>query len=230
MKKLLNIAAALFATVASSQAFVIQMNVDAAFEGAQNSSETFFNNSSNGASFMPGFFTSTGDLSGTLLTDMQISALGANPAALNAAFYSLGVSSEFENNGFAGLYGATFGIAESADAGVFPLTIAQYSALQPVASIYGYITSTDGMELGVFNSNKGLAPLASLNSLQNQFTINFAGSGTTTAVIGSLGPDGSGVFLTGNALRTTPVIPEPSSFGLIGLAGMVLIFRRRRLA
>jgi hypothetical protein len=226
MKNTLLITAVILAAVGRSQAFVINMNASANFEGAQNSSGVKFNDTTNGATFLAGFFTSTGDATGTLLTDVQIGALGANSAALDAAFVELGATTSFNNFG-EGLFAGTFGIAETMDAGAFPLTIAQYNSYQPNAGVYAYIKSSDGMELGVFKANDLLAPSASLNSLQNEFTINFGGT-NSTAVIGSIAT-GQGVF-AGNALQTTAVIPEPSSFGLIGLAAMAMIFRRRRNA
>ncbi len=224
MKTNLSIAGALLATAISSQAFVINMNASANFEGAQNASGVKFNDAANGATFLAGFFTTTGDASGTLLTNVQIGALGANPAALDSSFVELGSTTSFNNFG-EGLFAGTFGVAETMDAGAFPLTIAQYNSYQPNAQLYAYIKSADGMELGVFNSNQGLAASASLNSLQNEFTINFGGS-VSTAVIGSIAT-GQGVF-AGNALQTTPIIPEPSAFALIGLGAMILVIRRRR--
>lgn len=227
MKAKLLIAAALLVASVPSQAFVINMNASANFEGAQNALGVPFDNTGNQATFFAGFFTTTGDASGLLLTDVQIGALGANPVALDAAFVSLGSTTNF-NTVAPGVFGGTFGVAETMDAGAFPLTIAQYNTYQPNANIYAYIKSADGMELGVFNSNALLAPSASLTSLQNEFTINFGGS-VSTAVIGAIGPNNSGAFF-GNALRTTAVVPEPTAFGLLGLSAVALIFRRRRRA
>lgn len=208
--------------VSNSTATVVFLNASAGGAGAEDSSGIKYTNGT--ATFASGFFTNDGTAGGALLSNAQITSLGANPAALDAAFVEIGSSNVFENGGD-GLFGDSFEIADiPADAGALPLTTAQYTSLfNNGATMYAYIQSAT--EVGVWDSGVGLLDPGTVGDFNNQVIANFNGL-NVTSVVGTTDVGGGTFF--GDSLRTTAIIPEPSAFGLLGLSAVGLLLRRKR--
>ena len=203
MKYLLSTILLLITPLATLHATVVVLNATAGGGGAENSAGTKYTD--NEATFQTGFFTQDGTPTGTLLTHGEITALGANPTALDARFVELGTSQSFSAGGD-GLFGASFEIADvPADAtGSLALSAAQYDAIFAAgATMFAYIVSDT--EVGVWDSGTGVLDPGTVSAFNFSFTPNFNGNNVTT-LVGSIG---SGVFF-GASLRTTPIIQSPS--------------------
>ncbi len=233
MKLALSILGAVAMTALSAEAFVIKVAGNNFFTGVSDSGGTLYNNTSNQATLRFGFFTTTGTAAGALLNNTQITALGANPAALQAAFVEIGSSTNFESGTQIGTPALDANVAESTNAGPaapFPLNRPEYDAFATggakATGVYGMVTNTGNSEVGVWQSTTLLRAAGGLSDFDATTTVDFYGA-TVTSIFGLNNIPG-----TPNAgqqgLRTITAIPEPSAFGLLALSVGALALRRKR--
>lgn len=224
-KILLLAAATTLAMAWSAQAYTISLNAGSTLINGGVTDHTGAVFSTGSAKF--GFFTSDGTLGGMILDNTAISGIGADPAALDAAFVEVGATSDFNANGIAGQFNATVSIASNPDGELAtPYLFAEYTAGISGKPVYALF---DGQgSVGVFQSN-GAAFASGLDQFNNLTAASFL-TGDVTSVIG--GNDGPPVLTdpvsTVSSLRLEQAIPEPGVSFLVLIGGLVALLRRRK--